>query len=89
MTDKPRNNGQLIFVIITGLIFIINGFALFWLSDVKTDVRDLRDNYVDAIKQVSKLQAEVANLRATITELRAEIRILRNELATEKERRGP
>lgn len=70
-------DNQLAYVLIAGLILIVNGFILFWLQSVKTDLRDLRQHYFDALKQVGRLEVEIANLRTVIADLRAEIVILK------------
>lgn len=72
MTEQVQNNarfGQLLPVFIAGLILVVNGFVLFWLSDIKADVRELRQNY----SQVSELKAEIVILKDRIEILKEEI----------------
>jgi hypothetical protein len=77
-------NGQIVYVIIAGLLVLLNGLGLLWITDIKTDVRDLRQNYFNAITSVSTLTAEVANLKVTITDLKSEIVVLKMQLQDKK-----
>ncbi len=83
MTDSKNGNGrivQLVPLVIAGLIFIINGFALFWLSDVKGDVRELRQHYVGALTEVGDLKVEVSTLNVRIENLNGQIVDLKDQL---------
>jgi len=66
-------NGQLAYILIAGFIVVLNALALFWLKDVKTDVRELRQNYFNALQQVGDLKAEIANLKAIIETLKHQL----------------
>lgn len=74
-------DGQLVYVLIAGLILIVNALGMLWLQSIKNDVRDLRQNYFNAIQQVARLEVEVANLKCLIADLKAEIVVLKNELS--------
>lgn len=74
-------DGQLVYVLIAGLILIVNALGMLWLQSIKNDVKELRQNYLNAIQSVARLEVEVANLKCIITELKAEIVILKSELA--------
>lgn len=67
-------NGQLVYVLVAGFIVILNTLALFWLKDVKADVRELRQNYFNALQEVGNLKAEIASLKGIIDGLREELR---------------
>ncbi len=73
-------NGQLAYVLIAGLILVVNGLVMVWLQSIKNDIKELRQNYTTAIQQVVRLEVEVANLKCVITELKAEIVVLKSEL---------
>ncbi len=67
-------NGQLVYVLIAGLIIVLNGLALFWLKDVKSDVRELRQGYFNALKEVSDLKVVIAELNSEIVILKSRIK---------------
>ncbi len=67
-------NGQLVYVLIAGLIIVLNGLALFWLKDVKSDVRELRQGYFNALKEVSDLKVVIAGLKSEIVILKSRIK---------------
>jgi len=84
MTDKNGKFLQVVPLVIAGLIFIINGFALFWLADVKGDVRELRQNYFNALSEVSQLKGEIKILNFRIEVLNTQIVDLREQLEEKK-----
>lgn len=77
-------DGQLVYVIIAGLILVVNALALFWLSDVKKDIRELRQHYVDALKEVTELKLEVSKLNLMIDNLKNKIFTLRAKSKAEE-----
>jgi hypothetical protein len=73
-------NDMIAIAIIGALIALLNGIALFWIHEVKCDLRDLRNNYVNAIDQVSDLKVEIASLKGVITLLQLEITTLKEKM---------
>lgn len=76
---------QIITIILSGLILIINTFFFFWLNSIRLDVRDLRVAYLnavtDALKCNGELKVEIEKLNGTIDGLKIEIGYLKESLA--------
>ena len=70
---------QVISIVLSGLILLVNAFLFFLFRDIKIDIRDLRQNYVSALEKVAALTVEVLTLKATIEILRAEIAHLKDK----------
>jgi hypothetical protein len=79
---------QMIAVILSGLILLVNGFLFFWIKDIKGDVRDLRKDYLAAItgslEKVAELNIRIEKLNGTIELLRCEITYLKSTFVEEK-----
>jgi hypothetical protein len=73
-------NDMIAIGVIGALIALLNGIALFWIHEVKCDLRDLRINYVNALAQVSDLKVEIASLKGVITLLQLEIATLKERI---------
>lgn len=76
-------DGQVISIIVAGLILILNGFVLFFLTDIKKDVRGLRDEQGQTTKTVEVLKTEVGFMKI-IDALRSEIASLKEQLTSQK-----
>ena len=70
---------QLITLILSSLVLIVNGFLFFVIKDIKTDIRELRLGYTSALSEVTNLKVEIANLKGVIEVLRAELKALKEK----------
>jgi len=72
---------QVVTLIISALILIVNGFLFFWLNAVRQDVRDLRKDYLDAVTKAlsgnGELKVEIERLNGVINVLRGEVSFLK------------
>lgn len=71
---------QLITPILSGIILLAVSFLFFLLRDVKNDIRELRQNYFEALSKVGDLRAEIETLRGVINLLNAEIGHLKSRI---------
>lgn len=88
---KPNNSKFIITILVTVITVLImagNGIALWMLSDMKIDVRDLRLNYHNALSDVQKLTTEVALLNEKVVEQNEQITGLKNEIVILQDKLG-
>jgi hypothetical protein len=77
-------DGQVLSVIIGGLGMVLNGLILFLFTDLKKDIRGLRNDQSAQGKAVEVLRTEVGFMKI-IDALRAEIASLKDQLKTERQ----
>ena len=70
--------------ILSGIILLAVSFLFFLLRDIKSDVRELRQNYFEALSKVGELKTEIEVLRGVINVLNAEISHLKTHIGKRK-----
>lgn len=61
---------SILMTLVASLILIANGLVLLWLNSMRSDVRDLRLNYLGALEKVYDLREEVVKLKSEIIMLK-------------------
>jgi hypothetical protein len=67
---------------LSGLILVLNTFFVLWLTDIKKDIRELREKYLqavtEALNKVSTLEVKIVTQSGIIDTLKMEIIYLKD-----------